>query len=133
MHRKPPDITVPSLLIKIPVLWTPTISADDLYDATRQWWRLSARREKAKYAFAVHRGVIRAVYRINPPASWEPGWLVDDEWTLTPPHRTAKRRWRFTGQIDDDFNATYRNTSVKHLYKRVLESQSCTASAEHSR
>ena len=113
---KAPDITEPALLIKIPVLWTPTISDHDLYNATRQWWRLAAHREKAKYAFAVHRGVIRAVYRIN-PGSWEPGWFVDDEWTLTP-HPTAKRRWRFTGQLDDDLNATYRNTSVKHIYKK---------------
>ncbi|OCH81355.1 hypothetical protein A9310_17700 [Gordonia sp. UCD-TK1] len=111
-----PDITVPALLIKVPVLWTPTMSADDLYNATRQWWRLSVRREKAEYAFAVHRGVIRAVYRIN-PGSWEPGWFVDDEWTLTP-HPTAERRWRFTGHIDTGLNATHRNTSVKHLYKK---------------
>ena len=76
---------------------------------------VASRRARAECAFAVHRGIFaRCTASLG---SREPGWFVDDEWTLTP-DPTAKRRWRFTGHIDDDLNATYRDTSVKHLYKK---------------
>lgn len=107
------DITVPALLIKIPGLWTPTMSQHALYEATRQWWRIGPKRHKAKYAFAVNHGVIRSVYQID---SWEPGWHKGDEW-VTEPQGEPPHRWRFSGNVDNNLSEQYRNTSVKHLYK----------------
>src|SRR4051794_33421782 len=43
-----PEITEPPLLIKIPGLWTPTMTADELYRATRFWWKIGERRNLAK-------------------------------------------------------------------------------------
>ncbi|WP_156525540.1 MULTISPECIES: LEM-3-like GIY-YIG domain-containing protein [unclassified Gordonia (in: high G+C Gram-positive bacteria)] len=97
-----PDITVPAILIKIPGLWTPTITPQALYDATRQSWRIGKRREDAKYAFAVSHGVVRAVYRI-------------DDWQPAP--ESGPQRWRFNGQIDPELSGRYANSSVKHLFK----------------
>ena len=107
------DITVPALLIKIPGLWTPTMSSDALYEATRQWWKIGPKRHKAKYAFAVNHGVIREAYQID---RWEPGWHKGDEW-LTEHQPGPPHRWRFTGHVDQHLAAQYRNTSVKHLFK----------------
>lgn len=108
-----PEINVPALLIKIPGLWTPTMTAHELYEATRQWWRLGANRAKAGHAFAINHGVIREVYRID---SWEPGWLINEQWTTTPQKNPADR-WRFSGVVDTVLSSIYKNTSVKNLYK----------------
>jgi uncharacterized protein len=44
-------------------------NADDLYNYTRGFWRLRKERaEKAQYAFAVYKGLIKEVYLIN---KWE--------------------------------------------------------------
>lgn len=40
-----------------------------LYEMARGWWPTAARRDAARWAFAVHAGVVRAVYRID---GWEP-------------------------------------------------------------
>lgn len=98
-----PAITVPALLIKIPGLWTPSMNAAELYDATRQWWKLSARRNNAEYAFAVNHGVIRAVYTIDHST-----WVRDEE----------SGRWSFQGSVAAELESQYLNMSVKHLYQR---------------
>jgi uncharacterized protein len=102
-----PDITEAVLLIKIPDLWSPAMSAEALYRATRYWWRIGARREAARYAFSVNRGVIREVYSID---SWRP-------WTDEESDRPGTTRWGFTGSVAQEMRH-YVNTSVKHLYKR---------------
>ena len=99
-----PEITEPLLLIKIPRLWTPTMSSDEIYEATRQWWKLGDRREKARYALAVSGGVIREAYRID-PNSWESEKIE------------GKTRWRFSGTVDATLSDKYRHTSVRHLHK----------------
>jgi hypothetical protein len=65
-----PDIMDPVLLIKIPGLWHPSMSAEELYRATRFWWKIGPRREKAKYAFSINRSVIREVYSIEGWRAW---------------------------------------------------------------
>ena len=58
-----------ALLINISQMYRHGMSAVELYDATRKSWRVGPRREQIEYAMAVHRGVIREVYRI---AAWLP-------------------------------------------------------------
>jgi uncharacterized protein len=101
-----PAITEPALLIKIPGLWTPTMTQEELYNATRRWWKVGDRRFKAKYAFSVNRGVIRQVYAIESWCQWKP--------------EEADKpgiRWGFTGEIAPEMGH-YLNTSVAHLYKK---------------
>ncbi|GAA1731192.1 hypothetical protein GCM10009832_11380 [Dietzia kunjamensis subsp. schimae] len=96
-----PDITEPSLLIRISRLWTPTISEIDggqgLYEATRQWWKLGERRGKARYAFAVSNGVVRAVYEIDQD-SWEGGKHHKREEECRIVSAAEAERWRFSGR-----------------------------------
>jgi hypothetical protein len=54
-----PDITEPTIVFRVSQLWTPQMTSDELYEATRGWWKLGDRRNKAKYAFGVNKGVIR--------------------------------------------------------------------------
>lgn len=57
----------PIVFLKIPQLWTPAMSADELFEAARGWWKTgkSERIARARYAIAVNRGVTRGVYRID--------------------------------------------------------------------
>jgi len=108
---KAPPITEPTLLIRIPQLWTPQMTDKDLFEATHGWWKVGPRREKAKYVFSVNRGVIRGVYHIG---RWRPRVKGDRDWKDDigkPP------RWGFNGQHAPEM-AQFLNTSVRHLFKR---------------
>ena len=59
--------------------------ARQLYERTRSSWVLGARRNKAKFAFAVCDGLVREIYRIH---SWQP----------------YDGRWEFTGEVASDWN-----------------------------
>lgn len=108
-----PEITEPTLLIKIPKLWYPSISAQELYESTTGWWAIknSNRRNNARYAFCVVNGVIREVYRIN---SWRQRQEGDRDWE---DDIGKNPRWGFDGEIANEM-AHYRNHSIKHLYKK---------------
>ncbi|CAN5349406.1 hypothetical protein BH20ACI2_BH20ACI2_11010 [soil metagenome] len=98
-------ISEQALLITINQYYRPEMTADILYEVTRGIWKLSKRRENAKYAFAVYRGIIREVYRID---SWHP--QTEDsgprkEWIhkLTGNvYKGDQVRWEFEGEIAED-------------------------------
>ena len=77
-----------------------------LYEITRGKWVLGARRERAKYAFAVYRGVIRQVYRIQ---SWQKVNTGNAK-------QKVQDRWMFEGNIADDL-AHYLGGSVEQYLK----------------
>ncbi|MCL4553172.1 MAG: hypothetical protein M1305_06450 [Candidatus Marsarchaeota archaeon] len=108
-----PEITEPTLLIKIPKLWYPSISAQELYEATAGWWAIKnrTRRNNARYAFCVVNSVIREVYRIN---SWRQRQEGDRDWE---DDSGKNPRWGFDGEIAKEMTH-YRNHSIKHLYKK---------------
>lgn len=88
-RAKPIKIQEPALLIIINRLFKRNISPAALYEATRGNWVLGSRRQKARYAFSVYKGVVRQVYRID-------GWS-----TAVARSSSQKRqeRWRFRGKI----------------------------------
>jgi hypothetical protein len=45
-----------------------TTPDDHLYEVARKWWRVNPSRHDAEYALAVHKGIIRGIYRIT---GWE--------------------------------------------------------------
>jgi hypothetical protein len=83
--------------------------AHELYEATHGWWVLGKRRKEAKYAFAVSKGVIRGVYRIE---SWRERTVGDREFV-----EGEKKRWGFEGEPASEMTR-YLNTSVAHLFKK---------------
>jgi hypothetical protein len=114
LFEAPPvdEITESVLLIRIPRMWHPAMPAADLFEATHGWWRVGPRREKADFAFAVSKGVIREVYRIR---SWRPRCPDDRSWEDD--QASGKPRWGFEGGVADELSH-YRNRSVAHLYRR---------------
>lgn len=92
-RAEPVEITEPSLLIIVNRLFHRNIDADRLYEITRGNWALSAsRKDGAKYAVAVYRGLIRAVYRIE---GWQRAQARD-------PNQKRQNRWRFSGVVADE-------------------------------
>ncbi len=65
------------LLLRINQSWHDGIPAEELYNATRGYWKVSATRvEQVSRVFAVADGVVREVYE---PLSWEPSPFPGEE------------------------------------------------------
>lgn len=79
------------MLVRINRAYRATMSAEELYTATREWWRVSPH-HKPDYAFSVYGGIVRAVYAIDPDG-WE--------------RQSAGGRWRFAGKQDLEMEKKY--------------------------
>jgi hypothetical protein len=104
-----PKLREKGILFRIPQRWTPAMPAEDLYESTHGWWILGPRRSEAKYAFAVSKGVIRAVYRIG---TWRERTAGDRGFV-----EGERKRWGFDGEIAPEMSH-FLNTSVAHLFKK---------------
>lgn len=89
-RAEPIIITEPVLLIIVNRLFERHISSERLYEITRGNWVLGERRNQAKYAFSVFRGIVREVYRIK-------GWFPVQARNL---RQKRQSRWRFEGEIE---------------------------------
>lgn len=114
---KAPDITEPTGIFKIGVLWYPEMTTEDVREATSGWWsarNVLRKKDSARYAFGVSRGIIRGVYRIS-PEMWRERQKPDRDWQddigKTP-------RWGFPTCIDAPEMEHFLNTSVAHLFKQ---------------
>lgn len=107
--KEAPKFKEKGILFRIPQLWTPAMPPADLFESTRGWWVLSKRREEAKYGFAVSKGVIRQVYRID---SWRERTEGDRGYL-----EGERTRWGFEGEVAPEM-AHFVNTSVAHLFKK---------------
>lgn len=86
------------ILIRINRLFHHAITADELYEATRQWWRVDPDHRKPEFAFSVYDGIVRAVYRIDVE-----GWTRRDD-----------GRRAFTGVADPEMEQQYVWKNVSH-------------------
>lgn len=111
--KKVRKIAEHAILIKINQLYHYGITPDELYEATRGVWKIGKRRGRAKYAFAVYKGIVREVYRVQ---EWYPAGRTDYQ---TRPKRDVKvqGRWEFSGEIaDEKVRKKYLNRSVKDFF-----------------
>jgi len=69
LNGRPVDVAEAALLININRLFRYGMKPIELYDATRSAWKLGPRRERARFAMSVYRGVVREVYEIR---AWLP-------------------------------------------------------------
>jgi hypothetical protein len=111
--RKRACIKEPSILIRIPQIYSCAMNDSELYDATRSSWVIGDRREAAQYAFAVFEGVVRQVYKIT---MWLPGGSTfNTRWPDKP--LLEKGRWEFVGVIaEPELRQRYINRYVGHLF-----------------
>lgn len=82
------SINEPVLLIRVNRLYRKGMSDEELFAITQGNWVVGTRREKAHYAFAVYKGIVRAVYAIE---TWHP--VVTNN-----PAQKNRHRWRFEGR-----------------------------------
>lgn len=85
------------VLIRITWRYSKGIGEDDLYEATRKWWKVNPNRG-AVYAMAVYGGVVRAVYKID-------SWRRPTDEEITGPG--IEGRWAFDGGIDPEMEDRY--------------------------
>ena len=96
-----PDISIqePAVILNIRQLFDPSMSHEDIYEATRGDWVMGqVRREQVQYAFAVFNGIVREIYQVE---SWEP---VTHDQSGEPYSST---RWRFTGRVTPELHDKY--------------------------
>ena len=86
---EPIEIKEPVIIIVPNKLFKRNISREELYEITRGNWVVSARRNKAKYAFSVYNGIVIEVYRID---RWDQVKARDLK-------QKTQDRWRFTGEV----------------------------------
>ena len=90
----------PCIIININRLYTRGISAQKLYDSTRASWIVGTKRDRAKFAIASYRGLVREVYEIE---KWQPNG----------------DRWEFIGKVaEDKIRDKYLNQSLENYIKK---------------
>lgn len=103
---KPITIAEPAILVLPNKLFTRNISATRLYEITRGNWVVGDRRNRAKYAFCIYRGIVREIYKIN---QWFPIPARD-------PETKTQDRWRFKGEVSWELQH-YKGGSVEAYLK----------------
>ena len=108
--REKAKIVEPSILFKITQEFNYSLKPNELYDATRQFWRLDKdKRDKAKLAFAVFDGVIQEVYEI---ISWHKAGTT---FSNRSPEGVEKDKVEFVGNVAKE------GIRKKYLYKDVSD------------
>lgn len=104
-EAQPIEITEPAVLFRINQRYQDHLSEDDLYRITRGEWVIGKRREHARYAFAVYKGVVLQVYKIE---RWSP---------FSGKTPSTRQRWCFDGVVVENLQH-YVGGSVKHYFVR---------------
>jgi len=105
------------ILIKVPKFYHEGISDEELYEITRGVWKMSNRREKARFAFSIFGGEIKAAYEI---ISWHKAFttkytertdleMLSDEF--------LRKRHEFLGTISNEMQNKYLGKSVRKYFR----------------
>lgn len=115
MDEQPTTVEEPSLLIRINRLYREGMSLHELYEATRGIWPLSRRRERARLALAVYRGIVRGVFEID---SWHRAGSTPYD-TRAEEDVADERRWEFVGRpASDELQSKYVGRSVASYFTK---------------
>lgn len=109
------DITEDLLVIKINQLYSPDMSALELYEATRGIWKRRIKSVKAAdYCLAVCKGIVVEVYSID---GWYPAGTTEYKTRVLNKERCVGRI-EFVGDVAPDrIRNDYIGKSVKKLFK----------------
>lgn len=114
------------ILIRISSTYRPSLTADELYDATRWSWLVGKRREKARYAIPVYEGVALKVYEIH---RWVPGGSTFYK-TDVHPGLHPQERWEFVGApAPIEVRRKYVKGSVESYFSTGVEIQFAMSTA----
>lgn len=101
------------ILIRVNQRFYHGMTATELYDSTRGIWKVGERAHNAEYAFAVYKGVVREVYRID---RWHRAGSTK---YTTRPMKEVKdtTRREFTGEIaEESVRRKYLLKSVENFF-----------------
>jgi hypothetical protein len=116
----PVEVVHPSLLIRINKLYRYGMEEDELYEVTRGTWKLGSKRARARYAFSVFHGVVRAVFQIE---SWHPERTTLYRIRVFASPTPLPGRWEFLGKpAEESIRLQYVGRSVQHYFKQGLQS-----------
>ncbi len=108
------NLAEPGVLILISRAFRYGMTPQELYDVTRSAWKVGEKREKAEYAFAVYRGIVREVYKIS---RWVPGGTTMQTGDKEGQRKDELDRWEFVGKVADDVvRKRYLGKSVRHYF-----------------
>ena len=108
-------ISEPAVLIRINQMYSPGMSTQALYEATRGVWVIGERRNQVQYAFAVAKGIVREVYEVD---TWHPAGTTPYE--TRPFHDVnLNGRWEFLGEVAPQrIREKYLDVSVSHYFAK---------------
>ena len=118
------QIEEPVMTFNISMFYQSARNAAELYEITRGFWKIfSSRANRAKYGFAVYRGEIKEVYKIE---GWEPAKVEDSAFWIKYKREQGeeidlsinKGRFQFIGQPASD------EIRDKYVGKKMPESVS---------
>ena len=112
LERK--DIGENIIAIKINRSYRENMTADELYEVTRGWWKLDIKRARlAEYVFSVYQGIVKEVYKLD---GWLPAGSIP---RVTLPDKVAPPdRFEFVGRIaEQDIRGKYIDKSLANLYR----------------
>lgn len=93
------ETDLPVMVFNINQRFRREMTSDEIYQATRYKWRVGQKRNKAKYAIAVYRGITREVYVIE-------DWAQDGD-----------NLWSFNGSLaGEDIRRKLQHKSVSSLF-----------------
>ena len=112
LERK--DIGENIIAIKINRSYRDNMTADELYEVTRGWWKLDIKRARlAEYVFSVCHGMIKEVYKLD---GWLPAGSVPR--TTLPDEVVPTDRFEFVGRIaEQGIRGKYIGKSLANLYR----------------
>lgn len=112
---KEDDITDNILLIRINKRYRNDMSPQELYDATRGYWRLNVENaKKVDYALSVYEGMVLEVYEV---AEWLPALSTFMDRPGKPNPEDMEGRYEFVGKVaNDNIRKHYIDKSVKECF-----------------
>ena len=113
--KEPVIVEEPCLLIRVQRFFRYNMSAMDLYDYTRGYWRVNVERAgKAELALSVYQGIVQEVYCIRK-------WFEAGQTFNSRQEGGLVGRYEFVGQIaDSQIRKRYRFKSVESYFKQGM-------------
>ena len=108
------DITENVIAIKINQAYRENMTELELYEITRGYWKIDAKRaEKADYVFSVYKGIIKEVYKIK---EWLPAGTIPR--STLPDAKVPTDRYEFVGEVAEEaIRNKYIEKSIANLYR----------------
>lgn len=109
----------PAIIININKRYKRFMNPQELYNVTRSSWVVGKRRDKAKYAIAAYRGLVREVFEID---RWN---NVGNRWEFTGERAEPSVRDKYLNQSLEKYIKKGSRNPIKYVSMLVIQSGKC--------